>query len=52
MSKDLVLFVIGMSMALFVSFLGMMLAYIAYNKHKRQQAALQTSENKGGISNG
>lgn len=41
MSKDLIMFVIGMSMALFVSFLGMLLAYMAYTKRKKQSAQIE-----------
>ena len=37
MSSDLFMFVIGMSMALLVSFLGMMLAYMSYKKHKKEE---------------
>lgn len=35
MSSDLFMFVIGMAMALFVSCLGMMLAYMSYKKHHK-----------------
>ena len=41
MSTDLIMFTIGMFMALFVSFLGMMLAYSSYKKHGKPR---KTSE--------
>jgi len=35
MGSKIILFSIGMLMALFASFLGLIIAYISYRKHKR-----------------
>ena len=48
MSSDLFMFVIGMSMALLVSFMGMMLAYVNYNKRKKQTGSSDLDSAQGG----
>jgi len=35
MGNKIILFSIGMLMALFASFLGLIIAYVSYKKHKR-----------------
>jgi hypothetical protein len=44
MSSDLIMFTIGMFMALFVSFLGMMLAYFSYRKHDKGRTSEKLKE--------
>jgi hypothetical protein len=48
MNTDLIMLVIGMSMALLVSFLGMMLAYTTYQKNKKQTVNPEETKEKGG----
>ncbi len=42
MTTDLILFTIGMVMALFVSLSGMLLAYLTYNRRKHENDSLKT----------
>ena len=52
MNTDLLMFVVGMFMALIVSFLGLLLAYISWRKRDRRGSVPKMESEDGGIANG
>ena len=51
MKSDLVMFMIGMFMALIVSFLGLLLAYLSWKKRKSVGTVVKMNHENGGIAN-
>ena len=52
MKTDLFMFMIGMFMALIVSFLGLLLAYLSWKKRKPEETVSEMNSEKGGASHG
>lgn len=52
MKADLFMFMIGMFMALLVSFMGLVLAYLSWKKRKPEETVRDLKSENGGTSHG